>query len=67
MSIVAPPKTAFTTGPSPTENMWWTQTPNPRKAMRTPEKTTTGYPNRIFRENVGITSDTMPNAGRMRM
>ncbi len=33
ISIVLAEKTELGTGPSPTVNMWWTQTPKPRKAI----------------------------------
>ena len=67
ISIVVSAKTASAIGPMPTENMWCAHTPNPRNPIRMPEYTITGYPNSGFRENVGSTSDTSPNAGRMRM
>ena len=37
-------------GPMPTENMWCAHTPNPRKPIRIPEYTITGYPNSGFFE-----------------
>ena len=33
ISIVAAEKAAIGVGPRPVVNMWWTQTPKPRKAM----------------------------------
>jgi len=33
ISIVLAPKTASGVGPRPVVNMWWAQTPKPRKAM----------------------------------
>ena len=32
----------FATGPRPTANMWWAQTPHPMRPMARPENTTTG-------------------------
>ena len=37
MSMVAMEKTASATGPMPTENMWWDQTPKPKKPIMMPE------------------------------
>ena len=54
-------------GPRPTVNMWCDHTNQPRKAMEIPENMTNGYPNRGFRENVGMISETIPMAGRIRM
>jgi hypothetical protein len=39
MSIVAMEKNASAKGPIPVENIWWLQTPKPRKAMNAPENT----------------------------
>ena len=64
MSIVVTPKNVSAIGPMPTANMWCAHTPKPRKPMRMPEYTITGYPNSGFRENVGSTSETSPNAGQ---
>jgi hypothetical protein len=36
------PKSAFSTSPKPTVNMWWAQTVAERNAIATPEPTTTG-------------------------
>ena len=67
MAIVVSAKTELTTGPRPTVNMWWLHTIQPMNPITTPDSTTTGYPKRGFLENVGITSETIPIAGRMRM
>ena len=67
MSMVVIEKTASATGPMPVENMWWLHTPKPRNAMNAPEKTIAAYPKSGFREKTGRISETMPNAGRMRM
>jgi len=40
ISIVAMEKAESATGPMPTANMWWLQTPNPRKPIVIPEKIT---------------------------
>ena len=37
MSMVPIAKAASATGPMPAANMWWLQTPKPKKPMRTPE------------------------------
>ena len=37
MSIVATENAASATGPIPAANMWWLQTPKPKKPIRTPE------------------------------
>jgi hypothetical protein len=37
ISIVPIANAASATGPSPTVNMWWLQTPKPKKAIRIPE------------------------------
>ena len=47
--------------------MWCAHTPQLMKAIAMPEKTTNGYPNSGFFENVGRISDTMPIAGKIRM
>ena len=60
-------KKVSASGPMPVVNMWWLHTPNPRKAMKTPENTIAAYPNSGLREKTGSTSDTTPNAGRIRM
>ena len=67
ISMVESEKAASATGPMPAENMWWLQTPKPRKPMMMPEKITTGEPKSGLREKIGRTSDTMPIAGRIRM
>src|SRR5688572_25713227 len=67
MSIVVTANAASAIGPMPTANMWCAHTPKPRKAMSMVAYTMTGYPKIGFRENVGMISDTSPNAGRMRM
>ena len=67
INMVVSENTASAIGPIPTENIWCAHTPKPRKPIRMPEYTITGYPNSGFRENVGSTSDTRPKAGRIRM
>ena len=42
MTIVERLKADTATGPSPVVNMWWAQTPQPRKPIAMPENTTTG-------------------------
>ena len=42
MNMVDTLNAAVATGPSPTANMWWAQTPQPMNPMAIPEKTTTG-------------------------
>ena len=39
ISIVVSEKKVSAIGPMPVVNMWWLHTPNPRKAMNTPENT----------------------------
>ena len=39
ISIVVRAKNVSAIGPMPVVNMWWLQTPKPRKAMNAPEKT----------------------------
>ena len=41
MSIVARPNAEVRTGPMPDTNMWCAHTPQPRKPIAMPEKTTT--------------------------
>ena len=41
ISIVERPKAEIATGPSPVANMWCAHTPQPRKPIAMPEKTTT--------------------------
>ncbi|MNC96245.1 hypothetical protein D3C83_135680 [compost metagenome] len=67
MSIVIMAKIESATAPMPTANMWWAHTPKPRNPIKMPEYAITGYPNSGFLELVGRTSDTSPNAGRIRM
>ncbi len=67
MAIVATENTATEIGPRPAANMWCAHTPKPTKPIAAPENTTNGYPNSGLRENVGSTSDTMPNEGNTRM
>ena len=40
MIAVVTPNAVFATGPSPTANMWWAQTPKPMNPIAIPEKTT---------------------------
>ena len=42
MNVVERPNAVFATGPSPTANMWWAQTPQPMNPMAMPESTTNG-------------------------
>ena len=42
IAIVMRAKAAVATVPMPVVNMWWLQTPKPRKPMEAPEKTTIG-------------------------
>ena len=42
MAMVAREKAAVATAPMPVVNMWWLQTPKPRKPIQAPEKTTMG-------------------------
>ena len=42
MNMVDSEKALTATGPKPTENMWWTHTPQPMNPMAMPEKTITG-------------------------
>ncbi len=51
----------------PDWNMWWHQTMNPRKAMAMMANTMAWYPKIGFLAPLLITSDTIPNAGRIRM
>src|SRR5215470_3880774 len=67
MNIVDRANADLATGPRPVANMWCAHTPQPMKAMATPENTMTGYPNSGRRVNTGSTSETMPMAGRIRM
>src|SRR5687767_15256131 len=39
ISMVDSAKKVSAIGPMPVVNMWWLHTPNPRKAMKTPENT----------------------------
>ena len=39
ISMVVSEKNVSAIGPMPVANMWWAHTPNPRKAMNTPENT----------------------------
>ena len=39
ISIVVRPNMVSAMGPMPVANMWWAQTPKPRKAIKMPEKT----------------------------
>ena len=47
--------------------MWWAHTPQPMKPMAMPEATMNGYPKMGLRLKTGMTSDTMPKLGRIRM
>ena len=47
--------------------MWCAQTPKLRSAMATVEAATNPYPKIGLRENTGITSEIMPNAGSTMM
>ena len=67
ISMVVNENAVSAIGPRPVVNMWWLQTPKPRKPMQMPEKITNSAPNSGLRENVGRTSETMPMAGRIRM
>jgi len=51
----------------PTANMWCAQTLRLIKPIATTAATMAGLPNSGFREKTGITSDKMPNAGKIRM
>src|SRR6201993_4359299 len=47
----------------PTVNMWWAHTLSLTKPMATVAATITGYPKIAFRENTGMTSQAIANAG----
>ncbi len=67
IAIVATENTATEIGPRPAANMWCAHTPKPTRPIAAPENTTKGYPNSGLRENVGNTSEMMPNDGNTRM
>ena len=51
----------------PTVNMWCAHTMNERIAIDEVAYTIEEYPNSGLRANVGMISETMPNAGRIMM
>ncbi len=54
-------------GESPVANMWWTQAPKPNSVTATLASATSMYAASGRRTNVGITVETIPNAGTTRM
>ena len=62
-SIVERTKKALPTDVIPTVNMWCAHTPRLTNAIPTEAATMAGYPKIALRENTGITSLAIPNAG----
>src|SRR5690625_2847373 len=67
INIVAIPNNAFATGLIPTVNIWCAQTMNPKNPMSARANTIELYPNNLFFENVEITSEIIPNAGKIKI
>src|SRR6266853_1580020 len=63
MAIVDRTNTVFAFEAIPTVNMWCAHTLIPMNAMLTVAATMTAYPKIGFRENTGMISDAMANAG----
>ena len=67
ISMLVPAMIALNNVGSPVANMWCAQTPKPRKPMATSITIIELRPKIGLRENTGMTSEMMPNAGRIRM
>src|SRR6185437_3473256 len=67
ISIVPYMKNSCPTTGMPAVNIWCAQTMQERMAMEAVAYTIEEYPNSGLREKVGITSETMPNDGRIMM
>ena len=67
INIVKIEKAEVATIPMPVVNMWWLQTAKPINPIMAPEKTIKPYPKRGLREKTGITSETIPMAGNIRI
>src|SRR5690625_7123291 len=65
INIVAIPNNAFATGPIPTVNIWCAQTMNPKNPVSARAHTIELYPNNVFSENVEITCEIIPHAGKI--
>src|ERR1700761_738357 len=66
-SMVEAAKKVFDQEVMPTANMWCAQTPRLMNPIATTAPTMAGLPNSGLREKIGITSDKMAKAGKMRM
>src|SRR5271168_1480380 len=67
MIMVAMPKNAFTFAPAPMVKKWWSHTMNESTQIPMVAKTMERYPNNGLPENVAITSEKTPKAGKIRM
>src|SRR5689334_10226493 len=67
ISMVESMKNSCPASGMPTVNMWCAQTMKDRKAMDAVAYTMASKPNKGLREKVGMISETMPKAGRIRM
>ena len=64
-TMVAMAKNVLTSAPAPIVKKWCTQVRKPTTLMAKSANTMDPYPNVAFRENVEMTSESTPNAGRI--
>src|SRR5262244_3569761 len=65
--MLAAPKKLIESSGSPVANMWWTHTPKPTSPVATVASATNVCPIIGRRENVGMTIDSIPVAGKNTM